>query len=70
VRHTFETFRKLMPIDIYLEFGRYAWGGCVAMPGDLTIDERTEKLKADPQLFVNRDVFSGRQDKKSSSKKS
>jgi metallo-beta-lactamase class B len=57
VRHTFETFRKIMPIDIYLELGRYAWGGLVAQPGNLTIDERTEKLKADPRLFVNRDVF-------------
>jgi metallo-beta-lactamase class B len=57
VRHTFETFRKIMPIDIYLELGRYAWGGLVAQPGDLTIDERTEKLKANPMLFVNRDIF-------------
>lgn len=57
VRHTFETFRKIMPIDIYLELGRYAWGGIVNQPGNLTIDERTEKVKADPKLFVNRDIF-------------
>lgn len=57
VRHTFETFRKIMPIDIYLELGRYAWGGIVNQPGNLTIDERTEKVKANPSLFVNRDIF-------------
>ena len=57
VRHTFETFRKMMPIDIYLELGRYAWGGLVAQEGNLTIDERTEVLKKNPMLFVNRDIF-------------
>jgi len=57
VRHTFETFRKIMPIDIYLELGRYAWGGLVAQEGNLTIDERTEVLKKNPMLFVNRDIF-------------
>jgi metallo-beta-lactamase class B len=57
VRHTFETFRKMMPIDIYLELGRYAWGGVVNQPGNLTFAERIEKVKADPKLFVNRDIF-------------
>jgi len=25
VRHTFDTIRKLYPVDIYLELGLYAW---------------------------------------------
>jgi hypothetical protein len=57
VRHTFETLRKIMPIDIYLELGRYAWGGIVTQPGDLTIDQRTENVKKNPMLLVNRDTF-------------
>ena len=57
VRRTFEMFRKIMPIDIYLELGRYAWGGVVSQPGNLTFAERIEKVKADPRLLVNRDIF-------------
>ena len=57
VRHTFEMFRKIMPIDIYLELGRYAWGGVVSQPGNLTFAERIEKVKADPRLLINRDIF-------------
>jgi len=57
VRHTFETLRKIMPIDIYLELGRYAWGGIVTQPGELTIEQRTENVKKNPMLFVNRDTF-------------
>jgi len=57
VRHTFDTLHKIGPIDIYLELGRYAWGGIVTQPGNLTIDERTEAVKKNPMLFVNRDTF-------------
>jgi hypothetical protein len=57
VRHTFETLRKIMPIDIYLELGRYAWGGIVTQPGELTIEQRTENVKKNPMLLVNRDTF-------------
>jgi metallo-beta-lactamase class B len=57
VRHTFETLHKIMPIDIYLELGRYAWGGIVTQPGELTIEQRTENVKKNPMLFVNRDTF-------------
>jgi metallo-beta-lactamase class B len=56
VRHTFETFRKLYPIDIYLELGAYAWGGTLSQPSG-TITERMTKLKTDNKLFVNREIF-------------
>src|ERR1051326_1205654 len=39
VRHTFDTFRKLYPIDVYLELGAYAWGGTLNQPSG-TIKER------------------------------
>jgi len=56
VRHTFETFAKLYPVDIYLELGTYAWGGVLNQP-EGTRAERMAKLKADPKLFVNREIF-------------
>jgi metallo-beta-lactamase class B len=56
VRHTFETFRKLYPIDIYLELGAYAWGGTLNQPSG-TITERMAMAKANPKLFVNREIF-------------
>ena len=56
VRHTFEIFRKLYPVDIYLELGAYAWGGVLVQPSG-TITERMAKLKADRKLFVNREIF-------------
>ncbi len=56
VRHTFEVFRKLYPIDIYLELGAYAWGGVLNQPSG-TITERIAKLKTDNKLFVNREIF-------------
>ncbi len=56
VRHTFETFRKLYPIDIYLELGAYAWGGTLVQPSG-TITERMAKLKTNNKLFVNREIF-------------
>jgi hypothetical protein len=56
VRHTFDTFRKLYPIDIYLELGMYAWGGILSQPSG-TITERFAKAKGDTKLFVNREIF-------------
>ena len=56
VRHTFETFRKLYPVDIYLETGAYAWSGTLNQPSG-TITERMAKAKADNKLFVNREIF-------------
>jgi len=56
VRHTFETFKKLYPVDIYLETGAYAWSGTLSQPSG-TITERMAKLKTDNKLFVNREIF-------------
>jgi len=56
VEHTFETFKKLYPVDIYLELGMYAWGGILNQPSG-TLAERLAKAKTDPKLFVNREIF-------------
>ncbi len=56
VQHTFATWAKLLPVDIYLENGIYGWGGIVSQPSG-TISERIAKLKADSKLNVNRDIF-------------
>jgi len=40
----------------YLELGAYAWGGTLNQPSG-TIIERLAKAKADPKLFVNREIF-------------
>jgi metallo-beta-lactamase class B len=56
VRHTFDTFRKLFPVDIYLELGAYAWGGTLNQTSG-TITERMAKAKAEPKVFVNREIF-------------
>ncbi len=56
VRHTFETFKKLYPIDVYLELGIYAWGGVLNQPSG-TIQERMAALRANPKLAINREIF-------------
>jgi glyoxylase-like metal-dependent hydrolase (beta-lactamase superfamily II) len=56
VRHTFELFRKVLPVDIYLETGSYGWSGTLNQPSG-TITERMAKLKTDNKLFVNREIF-------------
>jgi metallo-beta-lactamase class B len=56
VEHTFETWAKILPVDIYLENGIYGWGGIVSQPSG-TIAERIAKLKADSKLNVDRDIF-------------
>ena len=58
VRHTFETWGKVNPVDIYLETGAYAWSGILNQPSG-TFQERLAKLKANPKLWVNREVFAG-----------
>ena len=58
VRHTFETLRKLLPIDIYLETGSYGWSGMLNQPSG-TWAERMAKLKTNNQFWVNRDTFTG-----------
>jgi len=55
-RHTFELFRKLYPVDIYLETGSYGWSGTLNQPSG-TIQERMAKLKTNNKLFVNREIF-------------
>jgi len=56
VRHTLALFRKVLPVDIYLETGAYGWSGTLNQPSG-TIQERMAKLKTDNKLFVNRDIF-------------
>ena len=56
VRHTFDTFKKLYPVDIYLELGIYAWGGVLNQPSG-TIQERMAALRANPKLAINREIF-------------
>lgn len=58
VHHTFETWRKVLPIDIYLENGIYGWGGVLNQPSG-TILERIARLKADSKLAVNPNIFRG-----------
>jgi metallo-beta-lactamase class B len=56
VRHTFEMWRKVLPVDIYLETGIYAWSGTLNQPSG-TIAERVAKLKVDHMLFVDPNIF-------------
>ena len=59
MRHTFATFRKVLPVDIYLEGGTYAWSGILNQRSG-TLQERMEKLKTNHLLFANRDIFQDR----------
>ena len=56
VRHTFEMWRKVLPVDVYLETGIYAWSGILNQPSG-TIAERIAKLKANPMLNVDPNIF-------------
>ena len=56
VRHTFETFRKMYPVDIYLSAAAFNWSGTLNQPSG-TLQERIAKLKSDPKLWVDRDIF-------------
>lgn len=58
VRHTLETLRKVLPVDIYLETGSYGWSGILNQPSG-TWAERMAKLKTNTQFWVNRDIFTG-----------
>jgi len=55
-RRTIDLWRTLLPIDVYLEVGAYAWSGTLSQPSG-TITERMARLKTDNKLFINRDVF-------------
>ena len=50
-------WRKVLPVDIYLETGAYGWSGTLNQAPNLNISERMANLKADNKLFVNRDIF-------------
>ena len=56
VRHTFDTFSKLYPVDIYLETSVSNWSGILSQPSG-TVRERMAVAKANPKLFVNREIF-------------
>lgn len=56
VRHTFDTLGKLYPVDIYLETSVSNWSGILSQPSG-TVRERMAVAKANPKLFVNREIF-------------
>ncbi len=56
VRHNLELFRKVLPVDIYLETGAYGWSGALNQPSG-TMQERMARLKENHMLFVNPDIF-------------
>jgi len=56
VRHNLALFRKVLPVDIYLETGAYGWSGTLNQTSG-TIVERMQRLKTDNKLFVNPDIF-------------
>ena len=51
-------YREVLPVDIYLETGSYAWSGILNQPSG-TWAERMARLKTDNTPWVNRDVFRG-----------
>jgi hypothetical protein len=55
-RRTIDRWRKLLPIDVYLETGAYAWSGVLSQSSG-TMDERRARARTNPRLFVNRDIF-------------
>jgi len=56
VRHTFATLSRLYPVDIYLETSVSNWSGILSQPSG-TVTERIAVAKANPKLFVNREIF-------------
>jgi metallo-beta-lactamase class B len=58
-RHLFETFRKVLPVDIYLSNGGYETSGILNQPPNLTVPERIARFKADPKVWVDREIFTG-----------
>lgn len=57
VRRSFETLGKIGPIDIYMELGRYGWGGVLNQPEGLGFVERIENVRKNPMLMVNSNIF-------------
>ena len=56
-QYSFDTLRKLMPIDIYMESGTYGWGGLMALPAQMRWEEKIARLRMEPKLFIDRDIF-------------
>jgi metallo-beta-lactamase class B len=56
VRHTFDSIRKMYPVDIYLAAPAHNWSGILSQTSG-TLQERIAKLKSDPKLWVNREIF-------------
>ena len=55
-RRTMDLWRKLLPVDVYLETGAYAWSGTLNQPSG-TLIERMSRLKTNNRLFVAPDIF-------------
>ncbi|MEQ1886620.1 MAG: MBL fold metallo-hydrolase [Bryobacteraceae bacterium] len=55
VAHTLALFRKMLPVDIYLETGLYGASGILNQTG--MYQERLAKLRENPKLWINRDIF-------------
>ena len=55
-RRTIDLWRKLLPVDVYLETGAYAWSGTLNQPSG-TLIERMSRLKTNNRLFVAPDIF-------------
>jgi metallo-beta-lactamase class B len=55
-RRTIDLWRRLLPVDVYLETGAYAWSGTLNQPSG-TMAERMARLKTDNRPFINRDIF-------------
>jgi len=55
-RRTIDLWRKLLPVDVYLETGAYAWSGTLNQPSG-TLTERMARLKTNNRLFVAPDIF-------------
>ena len=59
LERTLDLFRKVLPVDVYLEGGTYGWSGVLNQTSG-TMSERLAKLKAEPgnvKLWVNRELF-------------
>ena len=55
-RRTIDWWRKVLPIDVYLEVGAYAWSGTLNQPAG-TFAERVARVRENPRLMINRDIF-------------
>ena len=55
-RHSFETFHRLYPVDIYLPSPASSWSGTLNQPSG-TLAERIAKLRRDNKLWVNREIY-------------